>query len=287
MGIRLQFGLQGRILTFASRTYKHLHIPVAKAKNIKKEGKKPMKTTATTLRKLVKENSLTLKRLSKEQLSDPADFAELTNAYENCLDAMTEWAAADYKHKTTKEIEDKAYNTCKTVLGFYTTKDDRIAVDPMSIRTIRDQAIHPKRFYSSDYTAASKALRDATKILQGTINCLDELGYKEPGENDDLQKWNASLDGEIYLNGINVPNAYIQARANVEGCRAKVERVKEAGNWTWRRPVSQGLAVFADLLENYVADCLIDGYNIKPNSQIRFEKKLANEAKAAAKKANA
>jgi uncharacterized protein YaaR (DUF327 family) len=64
-----------------------------------------------------------------------------------------------------------------------------------------------------------------------------------------------------------------------------VEAVKARGNYTWKRPQPVAVGEFADLIENYIGDCLEDGFNLKSSKTMRDEKRDA--AKAAKVNANA
>jgi hypothetical protein len=63
-----------------------------------------------------------------------------------------------------------------------------------------------------------------------------------------------------------------------------LQDVIDRGHYSWRRPVAVPLNEFADLVENYIGDCLEDGYNLKSSAQVREEKKAADKANRESKK---
>jgi hypothetical protein len=87
----------------------------------------------------------------------------------------------------------------------------------------------------------------------------------------------------VMSNTIDMLTMYENAIATLAVKTKKVEDIKAKGNWTWKRPISVGLAEFADLVENYIADCLVDNYNIKSSKVVRDEAKAEREAKKASK----
>lgn len=248
-----------------------------------------MKTNGIQLRNLVADNRFESGRLNAEQLGKD-DYKELTGLYRNALDAMTDWAKADYIHQSTKQDEDKAFATTKAILSLYDTDENRIIIDSASMRTLRDLAVQPKREYSKAYKDAKKAEKQAKTIVDGNYSKLVELGCTMPTDGQDLEEWKAQAlaEGKYKFDGINMLDLYLGSLTNLAIATAKVESVKKAGKWTWRRPAPVGESVFADLVENYIGDCLEDDYNIKTSKNIRDEKaearKLAKEEKA---KANA
>ena len=245
-----------------------------------------MKTNAKTLRKLVKENGLTLGRVSKKELGE--DYDILTNLYTNALDAITEWASKDYAHKTDKAHIDCAYDNCKVILDLYTTDDDRIIIDQVSMRTLRDLATKPKRLYSEEYKKAHKALKDQQKIADGRYDDIITLGAVERENEEPIEDYLARVEaqGLSFIDAttkIDMLDMYKSAVATLVVKTKKVEEIKAKGNWTWKRPVAVNVNEFAELFENYIADCLIDGYNIKPSKVIRDEKQAERDARNAEK----
>jgi hypothetical protein len=237
---------------------------------------------ATKLRKLVIDNALTLGRLDKKTMGE--DYAVLTALYQNALDALTEWAGKDYAHKSEKSDTDNAFTHIKAILDLFTTKDDKIIIDQSSMRTMRDCATKPKRLYSEEYKKAEKARKEQAKQADSRYDDLMTLGCPARGEEEELADYIARVR-DLKINTvsekIDMLDMYQNALATLAVKTKKVEDIKEKGNWTWKRPVAVALPEFADLIENYIADCLTDGYNIKPTKVIRDEQaKAREEAKA-------
>lgn len=246
-----------------------------------------MKITATKLRKLVIDNALNLGRLNKDTLGE--DYAVLTALYQNALDALTIWAGKDYAHKSEKSDTDNAFLHIKAILDLYTTQDERIIIDQASMRTMRDCATKPKRLYSDEYKKAEKLRREQAKQAESRYEDLITLGCPERAEDESTEDYVA----RVRASGINTVSErvdmldmYQNALATLAVKTKKVDAIKAKGNWTWKRPVAVALPEFADLIENYIADCLTDGYNIKSTAAIRDEKAKAREAAKAAREAN-
>ena len=245
-----------------------------------------MTMTATKLRKLVIDNALTLGRLDKATMGE--DYAVLTALYQNALDALTDWAGKDYAHKTEKSDVDNAFTHVKAILDLFTTKDDKIVIDQSSMRTMRDCATKPKRLYSDEYKKAEKARKEQAKQADSRYDDLLTLGCPERAEDEELADYVArvrALGVNTKSEKIDMLDMYQNALATLAVKTQKVESIKAKGNWTWKRPVAVSLTEFADLVENYIADCLTDGYNIKPTKVIREEQAAAREAKKAEKDA--
>lgn len=237
---------------------------------------------ATALRNFVIENRFESGRLNAETLGKD-NYKALTELYRNALDALTEWAAKDYSHTSTKEDSDPSFNAVKAILALYETDDTRIVIDQSSMRTMRDCATKPKRLYSDEYTKAMKAQKLATKTMLERYNDLITLGAPKMAEGEDPNKWVQSiLDSNlnVTVHNVNMAEMFRTAVA-VHAVKTKaVEDIKAAGHYAWKRPVSVSLNEFADLIENYVGDCLEEGYNIKPTKVIREEQAAARKAKA-------
>ena len=235
---------------------------------------------ATTLRNHVLENRFELNRLNAETLGKD-NYKALTELYRNALDALTEWAAKDYSHTSVKEDSDPSFNAVKAILALYETDDNRIVIDQSSMRTMRDCATKPKRLYSDEYTKAMKAQKLAAKTMLERYNDLITLGAPEMAEGEDADKWVQSIldsDLNVTVSNVNMAEMFRTAVA-VHAVKTKaVEDIKAAGHYTWRRPVAVSLNEFADLIENYVGDCLEEGYNIKPTKIIREEQAAARKA---------
>ena len=243
-----------------------------------------MKHSAKTLRTMVTENALTLGRLTRETLGKD-DFNELTTLYTNALDALTEWASKDYNHTSDKSDMDNAFTHIKAILELFATDEDRIIMDQSSMRTMRDCATKPKRLYSKEYTKAEKARKEQAKTANSRYEDLLTLGCPELVEDEKVSEYVA----RVRESGVNVMSDKIDMLSMFESAMATlavkvkaVNDIKANGNWTWRRPVAVSLAEFADLIENYIADCLIDNYNIKSSKVVRDEKKAERDAKKAA-----
>ena len=251
-----------------------------------------MKTNAITLRTMVMDNALTLGRLSKDSFKTEckSDYAELTTLYRNALDALTDWASKDYAHKSTNEDVDNAFATVKAILDVFATNEDKIIIDKVSMRTMRDCATKPKRLYSKEYTVAEKARKEQAKTADSRYEDLLTLGCPELVEDETTADYVARVR-ELGINtvseSIDMLELYQNAMATLTVKTKKVEDIKANGNWTWRRPVAVSLVEFADLVENYIADCLMDGYNIKSSKTVRDERKAEADAKKAEKEAEA
>lgn len=241
---------------------------------------------ANELRNLVMDNALTLGRLSKETLGE--DYAVLSKLYTNALDALTDWAGKDYAHKAEKSDTDNAFAAVKAILALFETDSDRIVIDQASMRTMRDCATKPKRLYSAEYTKAEKARKAQAKTALERYTDLITLGAPERKEDESVEDYSArvkSANVETLVGAVDMLEMFVNANAILAVKTKAVEDIKAAGNWTWRRPVAVSLAEFADLVENYIADCLTDGYNIKPTKVIREEQAQARAERQAAKKA--
>lgn len=243
-----------------------------------------MKNNAKTLRKLVINNSLTLGRLNKETLGE--DYAVLSTLYTNALDALTDWAGKDYKHISDKTDVDNAFTCIKAILDIFATEEDRIIIDQTSMRTMRDCATKPKRLYSEEYKKAEKARKEQDKIVDSRYEDLMTLGCPSIEEEESVADYVARVR-ELGINTvsekIDMLEMFQNAMASLALKTKKVEDIKAKGNWTWKRPVAVSLTEFADLIENYIADCLVDNYNLKSSKTVREEQKAEREALKAEK----
>lgn len=245
--------------------------------------------TALELRNLVIDNSLTLGRLDAETLGKE-DHKALTTLYRNALDALTAWAALDYAHKSDKKSCDPSFEAIKAILALFSTEDEKIIIDHASMRTMRDCATKPKRLYSMAYTKAEKARREQAKTAKSRYEDLITLGCPAREEDEELADYISAIKEmgiDTVSEGVDMLEMYQAAMATLAVKEKAVQNIKDAGNWTWRRPVAVSLAEFADLIENYIADCLVDNYNIKSSKTVREEKaeerKNAKAEKEAAK----
>ncbi len=240
---------------------------------------------ATELRTLVMENALTLGRLNAETLGKK-DYDALSALYRNALDALTEWAGLDYAHKSDSKSADPSFTAVKAILELFATDEDRIIIDQASMRTMRDCATKPKRLYSKEYTDAEKARKKQAKTVEERYDDLMTLGCPEREDEETIQEYVvrvSDLGIDTMSEGVDMLMMYKNAVATLAVKTKKVDDIKDAGNWTWRRPVAVDPNTFADLIENYIADCLMDGYNIKSSKTIRDEKAQARERAKAEK----
>lgn len=263
-----------------------------------------MNTNATTLRNKVIENSLELGRLSEEQIGKE-DYKELTKLYRNALDMLTEWASADYAHKTEQSHISNSFEAVKAILALYTTDDDRIAIDNSAMHTMRDLSTQPKRQYSEKYKNAEKSRKIQQKTALERYADLLTIGVEAPKFDAEEAikgiKDNATIPTELAefveaikaskldtkVGTVDMLSMFENALATLVVKTKAVDDIKADGNWTWRRIEAVNEKVFADLVENYVADSLIDGYNLKPTKVIRDEKKAERDAKRAEAKIEA
>jgi hypothetical protein len=245
-----------------------------------------MNTTAKELRTLVCENSLELGRLSEKQLGK-ADYTELTTLYRNALDALTEWAGKGYKHQSTQDDVSNAFEAVKAILSLYATDEDRIVIDKESMQTMRDLATKPKRLYSKEYTMAEKARKYAENVVKERIADLIELGAPEfsydkdtfvaEGKAAEYAESIRETDLNTNIDNIDMLAMFEKASAVLTIKTNAVKAIKAKGGWTYKRPVPVADNEFAELVENYIADCLTDNYNIKTSKAVRDGKA---EAKA-------
>ena len=243
-----------------------------------------MKKTANELRTLVIENSLELGRLTAEQLGDKSDYAHLTALYTKALDELTIWAGKDYKHISVKTDKSPAFEAVKAILALFDNGETRVAIDECAIRTMRDLATKPKRFYSEAYKAANKARKKQADTVADRYADILTLGAPSMNSDETSKDYIArikALDKDFKVGEVDMLSLYENAVATLVVKEKAVQDIKDAGKWTWRRPVAVTLGEFADLIENYIADCLIDGYNIKSSLEIRKEKEEAAAARKA------
>ena len=247
-----------------------------------------MKTTAMQLRTLVMDNALSLGRLDTKTLGKE-DYTELSKLYTTALDMLTEWASKDYAHQASKKDEDNAFTAVKAILALFSTDEERIIIDKSSMRTMRDCATKPKRLYSKEYQMAYKAFKNAKKVVDERTADLITLGCAERNEDESVQEYADRIKAsgvDVISEGIDMLSMYVNANAVLTIKAKAVEDVKANGNWTWKRPIAVATNEFAELVENYIADCLADGYNIKTSANVRAEK-AEQRAMAKAEKANA
>ena len=239
---------------------------------------------------MVLENRWTAGKLSEAQLGSKDDYVELSKLYKDCLEALTDWAGKDYTHTSKKSDLDNAFTTAKAVLAIFATDEDRIIIDNASLRTLRDFAVKPKRMYSESYKKAMKLLKLANATVDARLEDLATLGVEIPEEIENFDEFVQSVkDSGISttVGSTDMLEMLVNARKTVELREQAVEDVKSAGNWTWKRPAPVNPNEFAELVENYIGDCLEDGFNLKSYKATtaeakEFNKKLNEEIKAMA-----
>lgn len=242
-----------------------------------------MKTNATTLRTLVIDNRFEDGRLTEAQLGKD-DYKELNTLYTNALESLTKWASKDYAHTSTKKDKDSAFTEVKAILGLYATDESRVIIDEASLRTLRDFAVKPKRMYSDEYKIARKLVKKAEETLSDRISDLENLGIPAPELNDedfDLNAYVVSVresGTNTKIGNTDMLDMFVAALNTLALRNTKIEEVKKAGNWTWRRPQPVALGEFATLVENYVGDCLEEGFNLKSYKDTAKDNKATNEA---------
>jgi hypothetical protein len=244
---------------------------------------------ANELRTLVMNNALELGRLNAEQLGK-ADFAKLTELYRNALDALTDWASKDYAHTSSQDELTASFNAIKAILELFDDGETRIVIDQTSMRTMRDLATQPKRLYSDAYKKAEKARKAQAKTVSERYADLITLGASERNEDESIEDYAARIreDGiKTVVDSVDMLELYVNANVCLVVKEKAVQDIKDAGNWTWRRPVAVDIKIFADLVENYIADCLVDNYNIKSSATVRAEKAAERQNAKAEKDAKA
>ena len=241
---------------------------------------------AKELRAVVVENALELGRVSKDAVGKDT-YDTLTSKYQAALDALTEWASKDYAHECEQTDISNAFEAVKAILNLFATDEDRIIIDQATMRTMRDVATKPKRLYSKEYTEAEKARKHAKKVMGERYADLLTLKCPEIGDEESTEEYIArieELELDLVVKGIDMLDMFKKATAVCAVKTQAVENIKAKGAWTWKRPVAVTVNEFAELVENYIADCLIDNYNIKPSKVVREEQAEARKAAREAKK---
>lgn len=242
-----------------------------------------MKTTANVLRKLVVENRFEDGRLTEAQVGKE-DIKELNKMYTNALETLTMWASKDYAHTSKKSDKDNAFTEVKAILGLYATDESRIIIDEASLRTLRDFAVKPKRMYSEAYKVARKLMKKAEDTLTDRLSDLETLGLPMPemdAEDFDLEAYVKAIrdsKANTLVGDTDMLEMFVASVNTLALRSAKVDEVKKAGNWTWKRPQPVALGEFATLVENYVGDCLEEGFNLKSYKDTAKDNKAQNEA---------
>lgn len=181
-----------------------------------------------------------------------------------------------------KADKEKAFNAVKLILEDYATDDDKIIIDEDALLAIRDYSTKLKREYSDAYREANKALTKANTTAKDRAKDLSDLGAPKQMIDETPEEWIARIEAS----GINTKKGeldmlalYKTAIALVDSKNADRKAIIDAKGYTWFEPVPQDLKRFADAIENYVADCLETGHNLKSYEQIKAERKAAKEAK--------
>ena len=245
-----------------------------------------MTHNATTLRTLVMDNALTLGRLNADTIGKD-DYKTLSDLYRTALNALTEWAGLDYAHKSDKNSANPSFDAVKAILELFATDEDKIIIDQSSMRTLRDCATKPKRLYSAEYTKAEKSRKAQAKTVAERYTDLITLGAPVRNDEETVEDYATRVREtgiDTNVGAVDMLEMFINASAFLVVKEKAVKDIKDKGNWTWRRPVATDLNTFADLVENYIADCLMDGYNIKSYNTVCKEqaeaRKLAKAEKA-------
>lgn len=239
-----------------------------------------MKISAKTLRRMVIENRWTVGQLSEAQLGSKDDYNALRKLYADCLEALTDWAGKDYVHTSDKSDVDNAFAKAKAILEVFATDEDRIIIDNASLRTLRDFAVKPKRMYSENYKKAMKLLKLANATVDARLEDLKTLEIEVPEEIEDYDAFIQSIKDsgiETKVGNLDMLEMLEAALKTVEVREQAVEDVKSAGNWTWKRPAPVNPNEFAELVENYIGDCLEDGFNLKSYKTTTAEDKALNK----------
>lgn len=244
--------------------------------------------SAESFRTAVCDNREEVNRVSAESLGiTPVEYKALTDLYTETLDAITAWASAGYRHADdVKEYKNNAFSAMKNILALFTTDDNRVIVDDESLATLRDFATKPAIMYSAEYKKANKLYKDSQKTLDERIDDIMTFnGIPARLVGETISKWCDriaesgvdTMQGEVDMcEMLRNANATMAVRAKA------VKTIQDAGKWHWRVAVPVHVSVFADMVENYVADCILDGYNLKSSKVIRDEKaaeRAANKTK--------
>ena len=244
-----------------------------------------MTLTATALREALL-NNFNGGRLSADELGNKADYNELTDLYRNALDALTEWASKDYIHATTRAETDACFAAATAILNLFKTDENRIIIDEMSMRSLRDMAVKPRKQYSPAFIKARKAENDAHKTANDRYADLRALGAPAKEEDESISDYVARVkeSGINVIGGTkDVPLNMLEMFENAVKMYAvkheDTEAVKKAGRWVWKRPVAVSLNEFAELVETYISDCLENNYNLKSSATVRAERAAERAAK--------
>lgn len=233
-------------------------------------------TNATTLREIVVANQFNDERINAEIIGTE-NFKELQNGYKMALESLTVWAAKDYAHISKKTDKDRAFTLVKDLLSIYTTDDSRIIIDECSLRTLRDLAISKRREYSQEYKVARKLLKKAVDTIAERCN---DIGIEVPDyaeEDFDIDEYIDSVGTHI-VKGTDITELLRAALSTYVIRTDKIKTLRETTNWTWVRPAPVSVSVFGTLVENYVADCITENYNIKSYTEDAKARKEQNKA---------
>lgn len=249
-------------------------------------------TNATTLRTLVIENRFNDERLTEAQLGKES-FKVLTVLYKGALDAITLWASNGANHIGTAEErkadKENALTAVKKILECYATDDNRIIIDDDALFSIRDISTTLKRMYSEPYNVANKALTKAKSTVKERAADLVDLGAPRQLIDEKPEEWIIRIEAsgvDTKKGALDMLELYKTAIELVKTKEAEKQALVDAKGFTWFECVPQKDGRFADAVENYVADCLETGHNLKSRAQLKAERD-ARKAAEKAKKANA
>ena len=245
---------------------------------------KTITINATELRAKVIANRFESNRLNADSIGAD-NYRVLTTMYRDALDALTLWASKDYAHTSTKEDMDACFTPVKAILSLFDTDENHVIIDQISMRSMRDCATKPKRLYSAEYTAAMKALKNARATCMERGEDLSKMGIPAITAEEPLNEYAArirALGVNTMRENIDMLELFVNAAKTLVLKNRKIDAIRAAGHYAWKRPVAVSLNEFAELIENYVGDCLEDGYNIKPSATVRAEKAAERAAKKAA-----
>lgn len=227
---------------------------------------------------LVKLNRHNRKPLSLADFGDKAEFNAYLKAVDSVQVALSNWARNDWQGIEDKEIMDTVFASVRELLAIFNDDDLTIKADMTSVRALRDVAFGKKTEYSKEYKAAMDKKRSFADSIKIHISDLQTAGVTVPMFSDyaELQEWaqeNGHNSLDICINSYNV-------------VIAKIEEIKDGGNWSWYVPYCNNKNIFRVMVENFVADraekCEFSTLDIEA---IRAARRAKNKARREAKKA--
>lgn len=233
---------------------------------------------ATALRALVCDHSMTLDIVSADDLGDR--FVPYKASMNALLGSLTVWARKDYLHITEHTDIDAAFAAVQTYLGQFTTEDNRIVIDTMAMRTMRDAAVKAKRCYSDGYKALTKALKRAQSALDAHVDVLFEspADYMDDTGAVDVAAYKCAVaEYDEVIGDTMRSNLAVSALYTVQRIEGDLEDLKATTKWTWKELSPVTLKEFAQIVEGYVADCILDHYNIKDVNTAKEARKAQKE----------